>query len=162
MDAYFDSAILVKRYVQEATSLDAIRRVGGYAAPYALPPWQAPEVRNAIRLKSFRGEITAVEMNQSIAAFEQDIAAGRWQRPTYTAAGVEQKAEELSAGHSAMLGCRTLDIIHVAAASAPGPRTSSRSMDGRERWRGKPASPSNRNARLGEQEPREVRMTNFK
>ena len=116
MDAYFDSAIIVKLYVQEATSPDAIRLVGGYAAPYPLTPWQALEVKNAIRLKAFRGEITSAEMSQSIAAFEQDITTGRWQRPTYTAAAVEQKTEELSASHSATLGCRTLDIIHVAAA----------------------------------------------
>ena len=116
MDAYFDSAIIVKLYVQEATSPDAIRLVGAYAAPYVLTQWQALEVKNAIRLKAFRAEITAAEMARSIAAFEQDIATGRWQRPAYTAATVEQKAEELSAGHSATLGCRTLDIIHVAAA----------------------------------------------
>ena len=36
MDAYFDSAIIVKLYVQEVTSPDAIRLVGGYAAPNAL------------------------------------------------------------------------------------------------------------------------------
>ena len=116
MDAYFDSAIIVKLYVQEATSPDAIRLVGSYVAPYVLTQWQELEVKNAIRLKAFRAEITAAEMNQSIAAFEQDIATGRWQRPAYTAATVEQKADELSAGHSAVLGCRTLDIIHVAAA----------------------------------------------
>ncbi|MBI4327534.1 MAG: type II toxin-antitoxin system VapC family toxin [Chloroflexi bacterium] len=120
MDSYFDSAIIIKLYVQEATSPEAIRLAGGYAAPYALTQWQALEVKNAIRLKSFRGEIAAAEMHQSIAAFEQDIATGRWQRPSYTAAGVEQKAEELSAGHSAILGCRTLDIIHVAAALVIG------------------------------------------
>jgi hypothetical protein len=120
MDAYFDSAIIVKLYVQEATSADAIRLVGAYVAPYALTQWQALEVKNAIRLKAFRAEITAAEMNRSIAAFEQDIATGRWQRPAYTAATIERKAEELSAGHSATLGCRTLDIIHVAAALVLG------------------------------------------
>ena len=120
MDAYFDSAISVKLYVQEATSLDAVRLVGGYVAPYALTQWQALEVKNAIRLKAFRAEVAAAEMNQSIAAFEQDIATGRWQRPAYIAATVEQKADELSAGHSATLGCRTLDIIHVAAALVLG------------------------------------------
>jgi uncharacterized protein len=56
----------------------------------------------------------------SIAAFEQDIAANRWQRPAYSAAVIEQKAAELSADHSATLGCRTLDIIHVAAALGVG------------------------------------------
>ena len=120
MDAYFDSAIIIKLYVQEATSPDAIRLVGAYAAPYVLTQWQALEVKNAIRLKAFRSEVTVAEMNQSIAAFEQDIATGRWQRPAYTAATIEQKADELSAGHSAILGCRTLDIIHVAAAVVLG------------------------------------------
>jgi predicted nucleic acid-binding protein len=116
MDPYLDSAIIVKLYVQEATSPDAVRLLAGYPPPYALTQWQALEVRNAIRLKAFRGEITAAEMSQSIAAFDQDIATGRWQHPSYTAATVEQRAEELSAAYSATLGCRTLDIIHVAAA----------------------------------------------
>ena len=116
MDAYFDSAIIAKLYVQELTSRDAIRLVGGYAAPYGLTQWQMLEVKNAIRLKAFRGEITAAEMTQSTVAFEQDIATGRWRRPHYSAAFVEQKAEELSASHTVTLGCRTLDIIHVAAA----------------------------------------------
>ncbi len=40
MDAYFDPAIIVKLYVQEATRPDAIRLVSGYAAPYALTQWQ--------------------------------------------------------------------------------------------------------------------------
>jgi predicted nucleic acid-binding protein len=102
-------------YVREATSPDAIRLVNAYVAPYWLTQWQALEVKNAIRLKTFRNEISAAEMNQSIAAFEQDITSGRWQRPAYTASVVEQKADELSASYSAILGCRTLDIIHVAA-----------------------------------------------
>jgi predicted nucleic acid-binding protein len=120
MDAYFDSAIIVKLYVREATSPDAIRLVGAYDAPYALTQWQALEVKNAIRLKAFRAEITPAEMSQSIAAFDQDIATSRWQRPIYTTTTVEQKADELCAGHSAILGCRTLDIIHVAAALVLG------------------------------------------
>jgi predicted nucleic acid-binding protein len=120
MDAYFDSAVIVKLYVRETTSSDAIRLVRAYVAPCCLTQWQALEVKNAIRLKAFRKEITAEEMNQSIAAFEQDIIGGRWQRPVYAAATVEQKADELSASHSAVLGCRTLDIIHVAAAVVIG------------------------------------------
>ena len=74
------------------------------------------EVKNAIRLKAFRGEITLAEMNQSIGAFDQDTASVRWQKAAYDVAQVEQKTEDLSAAHSAQLGCRTLDIIHVAAA----------------------------------------------
>ena len=120
MDAYFDFAIIVKLYVSEATSPDAIRMVNARTVPYCLTHWQALEAKNAIRLKAFRKEITLLEMNQSIAAFDQDITSGRWQRPAYASALVEQKAEELSAHHSAIIGCRTLDIIHVAAAIVIG------------------------------------------
>lgn len=116
MDACFDSAIIVKLYGQEANSAEAVRLVSAHTAPYALTSWQALEVRNAIRLKAFRHEITPTEVTQSIAALEQDIGAGRWARPGHTVVAVEQKAEELSASHAATLGCRTLDIIHVAAA----------------------------------------------
>ena len=52
MDAYFDSAIIVKLYVQEATSTDAVRIVAGCAPPYVLTQWQALEVKNAIRFES--------------------------------------------------------------------------------------------------------------
>src|SRR5947209_4302254 len=108
MDAYFDSAIIVKLYVMEATTPDAIRLVNAYVGPYLLTHWQELEVKNAIRLKAFRKEISDSEMSQSIAAFGQDISSGRWQRPVYNTATVEQKAHELSAAHSATLGCRTL------------------------------------------------------
>jgi predicted nucleic acid-binding protein len=120
MEAYFDSGVIVKLNVRETTSPDAIRLVSSYVAPYLLTQWQALEVKNAIRLKAFRREITSAEMNQSIAAFEQDIATGRWKRPAFDAAAVEQKADELSANHSAFLGCRTIDIVHVAAAVVIG------------------------------------------
>jgi predicted nucleic acid-binding protein len=122
MDAYFDSAIIIKLYVQEVNSAHAIGLVSAYPAPAPLTTWQALEVKNATRLKAFRKEISASEMAQSIAAFEQDIAAKRWIRPDYSVAAIDQKAEELSASHAATLGCRTLDIIHVAAAVVIGVR----------------------------------------
>ena len=120
MDAYFDSAIVVKLYVKEATSPEAIRLVGACLAPYVLTQWQVLEVKNAIRLKAFRQEITQAEALRSVSAFEQDISTGRWRRPAISATEVEQKAEELSSVHTAMVGCRTLDIIHVAAAPGSG------------------------------------------
>jgi predicted nucleic acid-binding protein len=40
----------------------------------------------------------------------------------YAVGAVEEKANELSDNYSANLGCRTLDIIHVAAAILIGAR----------------------------------------
>lgn len=120
MGAYLDSAIIAKLYFREATSPDAIALVSQHDAPYLLTHWQALEVRNAIRLESFRGEISMAEMDASLGAFEEDIATGRWRMPAYERSIVEQKAEALSRRHTAGLGCRTLDIIHVAVAMVLG------------------------------------------
>jgi predicted nucleic acid-binding protein len=120
MEAYFDSAVIVKLYVSEANSPHAIQLTEAYPVPYCLTPWQGLEVKNAMRLKAFRGEITAAQLQYSMAALAEDTALGRWQRPHFNAAVVEEKAAELSALYSARLGCRTLDIIHVATALVIG------------------------------------------
>ncbi len=57
MDAYFDTAIILKLYVQEATSPEALRLANERPAPYLLTPWQEIEARTALRLKAFRKEI---------------------------------------------------------------------------------------------------------
>ena len=116
MNAYFDSAVIAKLYVQESNSAEAVRLVSTDTAPCVLTHWQEIEVRNALRLKFFRREITADELRASLAAFDEDIAAGRWQRPDYALAEVHERAAQLSARHAAEIGCRTLDIYHVAAA----------------------------------------------
>lgn len=116
MNVYFDSAIIAKLYVLEANSADAARLVSSDTTPYILGHWQEIEVRNALRLKLFRREITVQELNASLAAFDEDITAGRWQRPPYALAEVHDRAAQLSARHAAEIGCRTLDIFHVAAA----------------------------------------------
>jgi len=59
MDAYFDTVIILKLYVQEATSPDALRLPNECPTPYLLTPWPEIEARTALRLKAFRKEITA-------------------------------------------------------------------------------------------------------
>ena len=141
MSAYIDSAIIVKLYVQEPNSQEAVAFVSAEPAPYPLTPWQDVEVRTAMRFKAFRGEITADELRAALAAFDEDIRLGRWQKPYETAwswelageattdamqellkssrpARIWELTSELSARHAAQVGCRTLDLIHVAAGRA--------------------------------------------
>jgi predicted nucleic acid-binding protein len=123
MNAYFDTAIIIKLYVQEATSTDAIRLANECLSPYLLTPWQEIEARTALRLKAFRKEISIAEMQASLAAFEEDIQSGRWEKPEYSEAAVWRFARELSDNHAMKIGCRTLDILHVAAALCLGMET---------------------------------------
>jgi len=59
-------------------------------------------------------------MTQSLLALDADVGSGRWIRPIHNVVALEQKAEVLSAANVATVGCRSLDIIHVAAALVIG------------------------------------------
>lgn len=120
MDAYFDSAIIAKLFCLEANSGEAAALVAACEPPHPLTHLQAAEVRNALRLKQFRGEITAGQLRQSLDEFDHDIREGRWQMIAPDVHALFATVETLSAGHSPVLGCRTLDILHVAAAQLMG------------------------------------------
>jgi predicted nucleic acid-binding protein len=123
MNAYFDTAIILKLYVQEATSPDAVRLANERPTPYLLTPWQEIEARTALRLKAFRKEITAAEMEASLEAFNEDILSGRWKTPEYKEATVWRFARDLSDRQAAKIGCQTLDLLHVAVALSLGVKT---------------------------------------
>ena len=76
MDAYFDTAIILKLYVQEATSPAALRLAHEFPAPCLLTPWQEIEVRTALRLKAFRKEIT-----RPLKCTVASLYSGVFQRP---------------------------------------------------------------------------------
>ena len=114
MDAYSDTAIILKLYVQEATSPDALRLANECPAPYLMTPWQELEARTALRLKAFRKDITTAEMEASLKAFDEDILSGRWKTPEYNEATVWRFARDLSDRHATKIGCRPLDLLHVA------------------------------------------------
>ncbi len=92
-------------------------------SPYLLTPWQEIEARTALRLKAYRKEITEAEMQGSLRNFEDDILAGRWKAPAYSEADFWRFARHLSDRHAAATGCRTLDLLHVAAALSLGVKT---------------------------------------
>ena len=71
-------------------------------------------------MKVFRGELHLQTVVQALADLEEDIAAGVWEPPTYDLGEVHTRAEQLARRHAAVLGIRSLDILHVAAALALG------------------------------------------
>lgn len=120
--AYVDTGLLVKLYVPEPNSPGAIRLVLGYPAPLPLTEWQELELRTALRVKAFRQIIDAAELRQSLAAFASDISDGRWERSASLQPDVWRNAEALSNQYAMYVGCRTLDVLHVAAALVIGAR----------------------------------------
>ena len=120
MKAYFDSAIIVKLYVPESNSEEAAGLVqrGGAGVPFS--QLHENEVRNAIRLKRRRAELTDAEVEIAFRRIAEDLAEGRLYRPRLDWVEAWTKAEEFSALHAHKVNCRTLDTLHVALATNLG------------------------------------------
>jgi predicted nucleic acid-binding protein len=74
------------------------------------------EFINAIHLKLFRNETTPQTIRQIKATFEEHEKRGIYYRPPLDWPAVFIHAIQLSKKHSASLGSRALDILHVASA----------------------------------------------
>ena len=120
MSAYFDSAIIVKLYVPESNSAEAVRLVRRSSAGVPFSQLHENEVRNAIRLKRRRAELSDVEVETAFRRMQEDLAAGRLCRPPVDWVRAWTMAEDLSAQHTHQLNCRTLDTLHVALATILG------------------------------------------
>jgi predicted nucleic acid-binding protein len=116
LSVYVDTGILVKSYIFEGDSPEAIAIIDAAGDPLVFSHIHGIEIPNAIRLKRFRGEITKPEEAAAIRVFRSDVDAGRLARPDYDLVEVFIRAERLSAKHSGDIGSRSLDVLHVAAA----------------------------------------------
>jgi len=116
VSAYFDSGVLIKLYVPESNSSDAAAWVRQYDGPIVFTQLQENEVRNAIRLKSARKEITDAQLRAALASITADVEQGTLNRPSLDWVSAWQTAEQLSQRYAHETLCRTLDSLHVAVA----------------------------------------------
>jgi predicted nucleic acid-binding protein len=120
MTPYFDTSILLKTYIQEPGTAEALALLRNQPPPAPFSHLLELELRTGIRLKYGRGEITAAAMRGALHALETDLAAGVLVRPDYDLEGVFRYAETLSAKHAASAMVRSADIWHIAAALEAG------------------------------------------
>lgn len=113
---YLDTSALIKLYLLEAGSADVEALVVSQAAP--LPIWElhVMELTNALRLKVFWKEIADADAEKQVAHFNRRRASGLYHAPEIGRSDLLDRYLQLSK-HTPSLGCRTLDILHVAAAA---------------------------------------------
>ena len=114
MIAYADTGFLVSLYGQDAHSATATALVSSKPV-FILTCLGETEFTNAIELRVFRKEWTRREARSVHEQFLQHQAAGVF-RMEPLGSQVWEKALLLSHRHSAILGARTLDLLHVATA----------------------------------------------
>jgi predicted nucleic acid-binding protein len=120
MNAYADTAFICSIHAPDAHTGRAIAWLSKHRDPLPFTGLHRLEFRNALRLRVFRKEITTAQRELSIQAMLSDLADGVFAHVDPTWAEVLSEAERLSAGHSEIIGTRSLDILHVAGALVLG------------------------------------------
>lgn len=116
MNTYADTGFVVTLYKEEATSASAAALMASQTAGVGLSQLGELELRNALHMAVFRGELGANEAAPMQSLFQEDVANGIFIITPVPASTLFAKAMELADRHSSGLGTRSLDLLHVAAA----------------------------------------------
>jgi predicted nucleic acid-binding protein len=120
LNAYADTSLLISLYGRDPDTFAAVSLVQRYRPTFFLTPLGEAEFSNAIELRVFRQQWTPAEARAVRNGFLSDVGAGVFQVRD-PGRDMWQMVEKLSRRHSARLGTRTLDVLHVAAALILGP-----------------------------------------
>ncbi len=81
------------------------------------------ELANGICLAAFRRAISGEAMRDALASLDEDFSEGRYLLVDVLWRAMLRRANEICRAHTATLGCRTLDVLHVATAMELGLRS---------------------------------------
>jgi predicted nucleic acid-binding protein len=112
---YLDTSAFIKLYLREEGSAEVQQWVIAQNDP--LPVWHILELEllNALRFKVFLGEMAAVDTEKLIGLYLDRKRMGQYHTPYLDPIQMHGLALQMTA-RTPHLGCRSLDILHVAAA----------------------------------------------
>ena len=118
---YLDTSALLKLYIREPDSETIQAYVMAQDDP--LPVWELQQVEliNAFRLKVFWGDIESRQADRMIELFEQRMRRGQYFFPDIDRSELMTTFRVLSQ-ETPRIGCRTMDILHVACALQLAPQ----------------------------------------
>ena len=118
MPAYADTSFLVRAYTPHADSWRVLAWLQRAREPLPLTPLHRHELRNAIRLRVFRGEITPEQRKLAFQEIESDLADNILVHAAIPWTDTFRECENLAASHTETLGVRSFDLLHVGLALA--------------------------------------------
>jgi len=112
---YLDTSAFIKLYLREEGSAEVHGLVVAQRDP--LPVWNLLELEfvNALRFKVFLKEMTAVDADRLIDMYHDRRRSGQYFAPRLDQVALHELSLRMT-GRTAAIGCRALDILHVAAA----------------------------------------------
>ncbi len=115
MTSCVDASFLFSLYVPDVNSAKASVKMKRAVLPLLLTDVGKIEIANAVGLRLFRRELQPADAKKVHALFREDLEQGVVQIVPLPAAAYE-RAEHIARTHTPLLGTRTLDVLHVAAA----------------------------------------------
>jgi predicted nucleic acid-binding protein len=115
---YLDTGCFVKLYYPEPDSPKVIAAIQG--KPVCHSPLHELEFVNALQLRVFSGSATTVQVAAARALVKADLKSGVLVSSGGEWKDIFQEAVTLAGQHTDQLGCRSLDILHCAAAKLLG------------------------------------------
>jgi len=119
---YADPSALLKLYLNEPQSRAVAAWRAKISAPLLVTHHGRLELINGIGLAAHRGLITEEIYDAALAALDDDFDQGRYSQADLLWRATLKRATEISRKFTRQLGCRSLDVIHVASALELGLR----------------------------------------
>ena len=113
---YADPSALLKLYIHQPESGDMSAWRARARGTLSVTHHGRVEIINGICLAAFRRLITVDAMSDALASFEEDFEEGRCVQADLLWRAALRRAADLSRKHTSGLGCRSLDVLHVASA----------------------------------------------
>jgi predicted nucleic acid-binding protein len=119
---YADPSALLKLYLREPQS----RAMAGWRArirgPLLITHHGRVELINGIGLAAHRGYIDSHAHRAAMAALDDDFSVGRYALADLLWRATLNRASEISREYTPTIGCRSLDVLHIASALELGSR----------------------------------------
>lgn len=111
---YLDTGCFVKLYYPEPDSTKVIALI--QSKPICYSPLHELEFVNALQLKVFFQSATPAQVTAARGLVETDLRTGVLQSADSNWKDIFQEAVKLAEQHTGTFGCRSLDVLHCAAA----------------------------------------------
>ena len=115
-NVYVDPSALLKLYLKEPESRAMAAWRSKIGDPLLVTHHGRVELINGIGLAAYRGVITKEIQAAALAALDDDFAQGRYRQADLLWRATLKRAADLSREHTGSIGCRSLDVLHVASA----------------------------------------------
>jgi len=115
LSAYADTSFLVSLYIHDSNSHAVGAQLRRAKPPFYLTPFGELELINTLQLWLFRGEMLTSSVHDAQAQIRADVEMGILALVPIPI-GLYERAKQIARRRTASLGCRSLDIMHVASA----------------------------------------------